>query len=135
MVSFIRRLNEKFDIYKGFVDQGAVGESLVEEIQDFASQVEGLAFTPKTKQDMMVLLQTRMEQKRLILPLDRTLLAQINEQQYRYGKPKPTEKLEEKGVMTFYHPPSTHDDQLWALTLAVYAAKEKPGQLFAFKVG
>jgi hypothetical protein len=25
--------------------------------------------------------------------------------------------------MTFYHPKGTHDDQLWALALAVYAAK------------
>jgi hypothetical protein len=34
--------------------------------------------------------------------------------------------------MTFYHPPGTHDDQLWASALAVYAAKEKepePGLL------
>jgi hypothetical protein len=26
--------------------------------------------------------------------------------------------------MTFYHPLGSHDDQLWALALAVYAAKE-----------
>jgi hypothetical protein len=55
--------------------------------------------------------------------LDRVLLLQIDEQQYRFGKIKPTEKPEEKGVMTFYHPPGTHDDQLWALALALYAAK------------
>jgi len=73
----------------------------------------------------MILLQTRMEQKRLILPLDRALLSQINEQQYRFGKTKPTEKPQEKGTMTFYHPPGTHDDQLWSLALAMYAAKEK----------
>jgi hypothetical protein len=38
---------------------------------------------------------------------------------------KPTEEPEEKGIMTFYHPPGTHDDQLWALALATYATKEK----------
>jgi len=125
IVSFIQRLNQKFDVMKGFVDQSAVGESLVEEIKEFASQIDGLAFTAKIKQDMMTLLQTRMEQRRIVLPLDRALLSQINEQQYRFGKVKPTEKPEEKGIMTFYHPPGTHDDQLWALALAVYAAKEK----------
>lgn len=124
VVAFIHRLDEKFDVLKGYVDQSAIGESLVEEIAEFASQIEGLVFTAKAKQDLMILLQARMEQKRLILPLERTLLSQINEQQYRFGKVKPTEKPEEKGIMTFYHPPGTHDDQLWALALAVYAAKE-----------
>jgi hypothetical protein len=73
----------------------------------------------------MILMQTRMEQKRLILPLDRPLLSQINEQQYRFRKTRPDESSEERGVMTFYHPSGSHDDQLWALALAVYAAKEK----------
>jgi len=125
VVGFIRRLNEKFDIAKGFVDQSAVGESLVEEIREFASQIDGLTFTVKIKQDMMILLQTRMEQRKLTLPMERSLLSQINEQQYRFGKAKPSESPEEKGIMTFYHPPGTHDDQLWALALAVYASKEE----------
>jgi len=125
IVAYIQRLNQKFDIVRGYVDQSAVGESLVEEINQFAPQINGLTFTSKTKQDLMILLQTRMEQKRLILPLDRALLAQINEQQYRFGKSKPTQRPEEKGTMTFYHPPNAHDDQLWALALATYAAKEK----------
>jgi len=125
IVAYLQRLNQKLDINKGYVDQGAVGESLVEEIKQFAPQIDGLAFTPKIKQDLLTLLQTRMEQRRIILPLDRALLAQINEQKYRFGKTKPTEKPEEKGTMTFYHPPGTHDDQLWALALATYATKEK----------
>jgi phage FluMu gp28-like protein len=130
IIAFIQRLSQKFDVAKGFVDQSAVGESLVEEIREFASQIEGLAFTAKVKQDMIVLLQTRMEQKKLVLPMDRPLLSQINEQQYRFGKVKPNENPEEKGVMTFYHPPGTHDDQLWALALAVYATKEKEPKPF-----
>jgi phage FluMu gp28-like protein len=134
VVAFVQRLNQKFDVGKGFVDQGAVGESLVEEIKEFAPQVEGLPFTARIKQDLMILLQTRMEQKRLALPLDRVLLSQINEQQYRFGKVKPTERPEEKGIMTFYHPPGTHDDQLWALALAVYAAKEKEPEPYLYVI-
>jgi phage FluMu gp28-like protein len=125
VTAYVQRLNQKFDVTKGYVDQGAAGESLIEEIKHFAPQTNGLAFTPRVKQDLMILLQTRMEQKRLILPMDRPLLSQINEQQYRFGKVKPTERPEEKGTMTFYHPQGTHDDQLWALALAVYATKEK----------
>lgn len=104
IIAFIQRLNQKFDIGKGYVDQSAIGESLVEEIKDFAPQIDGLAFTAKIKQDMMTLMQARMEQKRLILPLDRPLLSQINEQQYRFGKTVPTESPDERGLMTFYHP-------------------------------
>jgi phage FluMu gp28-like protein len=128
VVGFIQRLNHKFDIANGYVDQSAIGESLLEEIKEFAPQISGLAFTAKVKQDLMILLQTRMEQKRIVLPLDRAFLSQINEQQYRFGKAKPTEKPEEKGIMTFYHPSGTHDDQLWALALALYAAKEKESE-------
>ncbi|MEM3765647.1 MAG: hypothetical protein QXU46_01315 [Candidatus Bathyarchaeia archaeon] len=79
---------------------------------------------------MMVLLHTKMEQKKIILPMERSLLTQINEQQYMFGKVKPTEKSEEKGYMTFYHPPGTHDDQLWALALAVYASAKEPEPYF-----
>jgi hypothetical protein len=41
------------------------------------------------------------------------------------GKAKPTEKPEGKGIMTFYHPSGTQNDQLWALALTLYATKEK----------
>jgi len=127
VVGFIERLNRKFDVVRGFCDQSAIGESLVEEVRGFASQVEGLVFTVRSKQDLLTLLQTRMEQRRLLLPLDRPLLSQINEQQYRFSRSpvKPTEKPTEAGTLTFYHPKGTHDDQLWALALATYATKQK----------
>ncbi len=125
VTTYIQHLNQKLDIVKGCVDQSAVGESLVEEIRQQSPQIDGITFTAKTKQDILTHLQTRMEQKRLILPLDRALLAQINEQRYKFGKtPKPTETPTEKGTLTFYHPQSTHDDQLWALALATYATKQ-----------
>jgi phage FluMu gp28-like protein len=137
IVAYIHNLNQKFDIIRGYCDQSAIGESLAEEIQQFAPQISGLMFTAKTKQDLLTLLQTRMEQRRLTLPLDRELLSQINEQQYRFSRSpvKPTEKPTEAGTLTFYHPQGTHDDQLWALALAAYSTKEREGehQLFITK--
>gem|GEM_PF-4882049 len=35
--------------------------------------------------------------------------------------------------MTFYHPPGSHD-QLWALALAVYAAKETEPEPFIYVI-
>jgi phage FluMu gp28-like protein len=127
IVAYIHNLNQKFDIIRGYCDQSAIGESLIEEIQQFAPQVNGVTFTAKTKQDLLTLLQTRMEQKRLTLPLDRALLSQINEQQYRFSRSpvKPTEKPSETGSIIFYHPKGSHDDQLWALALAAYATKQR----------
>ena len=55
-VAFIQRLTQKFDVEKGFVNQSTIGESLVEEIKEFAPQVEGLLFTARIKQDLMILL-------------------------------------------------------------------------------
>jgi hypothetical protein len=54
-----------------------------------------------------------MEQNKLKLPYNRQLIEQINQQQYEYNK---------TGHLTFSHPQGTHDDQLWALSLATYAA-------------
>jgi phage FluMu gp28-like protein len=130
IVAYIHNLNQKFDIIRGYCDQSAIGESLIEEIRQFAPQVSGLTFTAKTKQDLLTLLQTRMEQRRLTLPLDRELLSQINEQQYRFSRSpvKPTEKPTEAGTLTFYHPQGTHDDQLWALALVTYATRQKENE-------
>lgn len=58
-----------------------------------------------------------MEHGRLKLPYNRTLITQINQQQYEYAK---------TGHLTFNHPQESHDDQLWALSLAVYAASQYP---------
>ena len=130
VVAYIQQLNRKFDIVKGYCDQGAMCESLIEEVRQFAPQIEGIVFTAKTKQDLLTLLQTRMEQRRTTLPLDRALLTQINEQQYRFSRSpvKPTEKPTEAGTITFYHPQGTHDDELWALALATCATKQKENE-------
>jgi len=58
-----------------------------------------------------------MEQGKLAIPYHRQLCQQINEQQYHYTK---------TGHIQFNHPPNSHDDMLWALALAVKAAKTEP---------
>jgi hypothetical protein len=58
-----------------------------------------------------------MEQNHRQIPYDKRLCEQINDQQYAYSK---------NSKLTFTHPQGTHDDQLWALALAVYAARSQP---------
>jgi len=52
---------------------------------------------------------------------DTQLIAQVNEQQYEYLRPK---TAQERIHLKFWHPKGRHDDQLYALALACYASKE-----------
>ena len=49
------------------------------------------------------------------IPYDRSLLDELNCEQY---------ELTKTGGVTFTHPEGTHDDRLWALALAAYAAEK-----------
>jgi len=88
-----------------------------------AQNAEGLFLTDRWKEEIFTYLKLQMEHKRLNIPGDDTqLTAQINEQQYEYLKPK---TAQEHIHLKFLHPQGRHDDQLFALTLACYATKEK----------
>ncbi len=69
--------------------------------------------TAQVKEDVMGRLKLALEHGKLILPRNNTqLLVQMTAQQC-----EPTKS----GTLKFSHPAGTHDDQLWALGLAVYA--------------
>jgi len=111
--------NQKFHTFeKVTVDQTGVGELVLEELKNQDIQnIEGLTFTVQTKENILTSLKLAMEQKRLRIPYHRRLCEQINQQQYQYSK---------TGHLTFSHPRGSHDDLLWALTLATWtAAKEQ----------
>lgn len=124
VIGHLVRANQKFQFRRVFVDQTGVGEPVLEELKAQGIQnVEGLTFTVKTKEELLTCLKLAMEQKRLKMPYHRRLCEQINEQQYEYSK---------SGHLTFSHPAGSHDDMLWALSLAAYAAtigREAPSRL------
>ena len=106
--------NRRMQFQRLLIDQTDVGEPIQEELrnQDITT-AEGITFTTQTKEKLLTNLKLTMEQNRLKLPYNRQLIEQINQQQYEYNK---------TGHLTFSHPQGTHDDQLWALSLATYAA-------------
>lgn len=118
VIGHLVRAHEKFQFRKALVDQTGVGEPILEEIrsQDL-DRVEGVKFTTETKEELLSNLKITMEQDKLAIPYDRRLCQQINEQQYNYTK---------NGHIQFTHPTNSHDDMLWALALAVKAAKTEP---------
>lgn len=102
----------------GCLDKTGVGEGPYEKIKQFMRGMEGVTLTAQVKEDLMGKLKLALEQGKLTLPRDSSrLLVQITAQRC-----EPTIS----GTLKFSHPTGTHDDQLWALGLAVYANEETP---------
>ena len=117
VIGHLVRANEKFRFQSLLVDQTGVGEPVSEELKEKIPTASGIWFTTRSKEEILTSLKLMMEQKRLKMPYDRRLCQQINEQQYRYSR---------SGHLQFWHPESGHDDQLFALALAVYAYTSGP---------
>ncbi len=117
VIGAVVRANEKFGLRRLLVDQGGVGEAVMDEIRGQGlTNAEGAPFSGEKKAEYLANLRIRMEQGQFRMPYDRRLCQQMNEQQYEYTK---------NGKLRFWHPPNSHDDQLWALALAVTASKEE----------
>ncbi|MEM2999108.1 MAG: hypothetical protein QXX34_01095 [Candidatus Bathyarchaeia archaeon] len=81
------------------------------------ANTEATKFTQQTKQEMAQWLKQTMTEKRLHIPYDSELIAELNIECYALTK---------DGKIQLSHPPGTHDDRFWALALAVYAARTPP---------
>ncbi len=115
VINTLQRVNEKFHLQKLLADQTGLGEPVLDAMHEQGiTCAEGAKLTQDTKTELLTQLKLTMEQNRLAIPYNKQLCQQINDQQYTYTK---------NGKLTFNHTPNTHDDQLWALALAVYAAK------------
>jgi phage FluMu gp28-like protein len=122
IINHLAKAQQKFNLQKVIVDQTGMGEPILDELkaQGFTN-VQGLTFTVKTKEELLTTLKILMEQKRLKLPYHRRLCQQINEQQFEYSR---------TGHLLYSHPEGSHDDMLWALSMAVWAAtRETPSKL------
>jgi phage FluMu gp28-like protein len=121
VIGWIRRLNEAFGFESVTLDQTGVGEAPVEDVKSFLRNAEGVILTNKMKLDILSNLQLLLQHKRLRIPLERSLIAELNEQQYDIRK---------TGELTFSHPARSHDDQLWSLALSAWGAKKPAGPSF-----
>jgi len=124
VIGHVARANQVFDFVGIYADKTGVGDVIVDEMDEIGiSNVEGLLFTDRSKEEILTYLKLLMEQKKLgILADDAELIAQMNEQQYEYLQPK---TARERIHLKFWHPPRRHDDQLFALALACYASREE----------
>ena len=103
-------------VEKVLVDRTGVGEYITEEMQNvhIKSPVEGMMLTVPSKQEILGYMKNLMETEHLGLYLDQDLISQINVERF---------ELTKSGQIQFSHPEGTHDDELWAFALAVYATR------------
>ena len=121
VIGYIARAQQVFNFEGLYVDKGCIGDAVIDELNNIQiPAVEGVFFTDTQKENMLNNLKLLMEKKLLkIAGDDKTLIAQINEQQYEYLQPK---TAQERIHLKFWHPHGRHDDQLMALALACKAA-------------
>ena len=119
VIGYIKSLWDRWHNILGvYADQTGVGEYIVEDmVKSGIANTTGITLTIPTKQDILGCLRQQMQAGKLKIPYDRDLIAEINVEKY---------ELTKSGQIQFSHPEGTHDDRLWALALAVYAAVKAP---------
>jgi phage FluMu gp28-like protein len=119
VIGYVKTLNDRWQTLQSvFVDCSGVGDYIAEDMQNAGlDNVEGVKFTLESKQEMAQHLKQAMTEKRLCIPYDGELIAELNVEQYELSK---------EGKTKFSHPQGTHDDRFWALALAAYATRVEP---------
>jgi len=119
VIGYVKTISDRWQtIRKTLVDQTGVGEYITEDMKNTGlHNTEGVTFTPETKQEMAQHLKQAMTEKRLQIPYDSQLIAELNIETY---------ELTKEGKIRLNHPLGTHDDRFWALALATYAARTPP---------
>jgi phage FluMu gp28-like protein len=104
-------------IHATYVDSTKHGDYIVKDMETAGiTRPKGIIFTQESKQEMAQILRQRLAEARLKLPYDRSLLNELNIEQY---------ELTKTGRISFTHASGTHDDRFWALALATYAAESE----------
>lgn len=116
VIGYVKTLCDRWQtIRKILVDMTGVGDYIVEDmINAGITQTEGVKFTQETKEQMAQWLKECMTEKRLKIPYDSDLIAELNVERF---------ELTKDGKTKFNHPEGTHDDRFWSLALATYATR------------
>jgi phage FluMu gp28-like protein len=119
IIGYVKTIGDRWlAIHKTLVDQTGVGEYITEDMTNTGlDNTEGVTFTQETKQEMAQHLKQAMTEKRLFIPYDSELIAELNLEHF---------ELTKDGKIRLNHPQGTHDDRFWALALAAYAARTQP---------
>jgi phage FluMu gp28-like protein len=119
VIGYVKTISDRWQtINKILVDSSGVGDYITEDMTNTGlSNIEGVTFTQERKQEMAQWLKQAMTEKRLFIPYDGELIAELNLENY---------ELTKDGKIRLSHPQGTHDDRFWALALAAYASRTVP---------
>ena len=119
VIGYVKTIRDRWQtINKILVDMTGVGDYIVEDMKNAGiSQTEGVKFTQETKEQLATFLKQNMINKRLKIPYDPELIAELNIERF---------ELTKEGKIRFSHPQGAHDDRFWSLALAVYATRTEP---------
>jgi phage FluMu gp28-like protein len=105
------------------IDASGVGIRLHEELREkHGSIIVPYTLTPAMKEELIQNLRIMMEDKKLEIPRNETLISQLHS----------LERTEKSGLTSYRHEPGKHDDYVWALALAVHEYAPTP---IAYAVG
>ena len=118
VLEYLSFIGEQFRTVRAYyIDETGVGDVFVENVRKLGlKNVKGIVLTLPKKQELMTCLKQVMEAKRLHIPRDKELVSEMSAE---------IAELTKSGKTKFYHRSGTHDDRLWALALAVYAARNE----------
>lgn len=116
VIGYVKTISDRWQkISKILVDQSGVGDYITEDMQNTGlDNIEGVKFTQESKTEMAQHLKQALGEKRLLIPYDSELIAELNVENYALCK---------DGKIRLSHPTGTHDDRFWALALAAYASR------------
>lgn len=116
VIGYVKTISDRWQkIQKTLVDQSGVGDYITEDMQNTGlDNIEGIKFTQESKMEMATWLKQTLGEKRLQIPYDGDLIAELNVENYELAK---------DGKIRLSHPQGTHDDRFWALALAAYASR------------
>ncbi len=110
----------RYRVSRAALDQTGLGEMPVEEAQRrFGLRVEGVLFTPPRRLDLATALKQAMEDRRLRIPPDEALRADLHAVKREPGPTGAPRLIAERRG-------GSHADRFWALALAVAAAHTAP---------
>jgi len=119
VIGYVKTLCDRWQrVDRVLVDMTGVGDYIVEDMKNAdINGVEGIKFTQETKEELATHLKQCMTEKRLKIPYDSDLIAELNIEHFELAK---------DGKIKLNHPAGTNDDRFWSLALACYSTRAEP---------
>jgi hypothetical protein len=111
-------LNERLQtLSRIYIDETGLGGFFVQDaVKSGLKNALGITLSLPEKQKIMDVLKRSMQDGTLHIPRDPELMNEMSNERVQLSK---------TGQLQFSHPAGTHDDRLWAVALAVYAARNE----------